>query len=99
MSETEKWQDISRAPKDGTIVWAVLRSDIYPGLRPQREDLERWNGVQLPLRHPGVYEQDGKTWDHGWDVAAPVGSGGFPDEWIAGWQPLPKPPTTEGSET
>lgn len=91
------WQPIETAPKDGsTIIWACFRDDIYPGLRPERPDLEIWNGVQVPLRHPGVYERDGRTWDHGWSVAAPVGNGGFPDEWIAGWTPLPNPPQTQG---
>lgn len=83
------WRDISTAPKDGTIIWAKLRDDIYPSLRPEREDLERWNGAQVPMRHPGLAD-DG--FDIGWSVAAPVGHGGFPDEWVAGWMPLPSPP-------
>lgn len=29
--------------------------------------------------------------DIGWSFAAPVGHGGFPDEWIVGWMPLPPP--------
>lgn len=86
------WQDISSAPKDRTIIWAALRPDIYPTLRPSREDLERWNGLQLPLRHPGLCD-DG--FDIGWSITAPVGNGGFPDEWIAGWMPLPPPPTED----
>lgn len=45
----------------------------------------RWRGLEVPLRHPGVAE-DG--FDVGWNIAAPVGHGGFPDEWIAGWIPL-----------
>lgn len=83
------WQPIETAPKDNTVIWAVLRSDIYPAMLPTRNDLERWNGLHLPLRHPGVCD-DG--FDIGWNVAAPVGHGGFPDEWIAGWKPLPEPP-------
>lgn len=83
------WRDISTAPKDGTTIWAQFRDDIYPGLHPGREDLKRWNGVQVPLRHPGL-ASDG--FDIGWGIAAPVGQGGFPDEWLAGWMPLPSPP-------
>lgn len=84
------WLDISTARKDGTIIWALLRDNIFPGLLPNRDDLKRWNGLQVPLRHPGVvYTEGGREWDPGWNIAAPVGSGGFPDEWISGWRPLP----------
>lgn len=83
------WQDISTAPRDGTAIWAILRDDLFPGMHPLRDDLARWNGLQVPLRHPGV-AVDG--FDIGWNIAAPVGHGGFPDEWIAGWQHLPAPP-------
>lgn len=86
------WQPIETARKDGTPIWAALHNDIYPRVQPGRNDLEVWNGTQIPLRHPGVYEHDGETWDHGWNVAAPVGHGGIPDDWIAGWMPLPEGP-------
>lgn len=85
-----EWQPIESAPRDGTPVWVVFHPSIYPGLRPEREDLERWNGLQACLRHPGV-AHDG--FDIGWNMAAPVGQGGFPDAWIIGWMPLPAPPT------
>lgn len=91
----EGWRDIASAPKDGTIIWAKFRDDIYPTLRPERDDLTRWNGVQVPLHHPGV-AADG--FDIGWGVAAPVGHGGFPDEWIEGWRPLPTPPAAGGGD-
>jgi hypothetical protein len=80
------WRPISEAPKDGTVIWAVLRRDLSAD---GRDDLEVWNGRQVPLRHPGV-APDG--FDYGWNIAAPVGHGGFPDRWIAGWMPLPEPP-------
>lgn len=89
----EGWRPISEAKKDGTVVWAKLRDDIYPALMPGRDDLARWNGVQIPLRHPGLAE-DG--FDIGWGVAAPVGHGGFPDEWVEGFRPLPAPPSETG---
>ena len=85
------WRGIESAPRDGTPIWALFRSDIYPVLKPGRDDLKRWNGVQACLRHQGV-APDG--FDIGWNMAAPVGSGGFPDEWIVGWMPLPPAPTT-----
>lgn len=83
------WLDISNAAKDGTVVWAAFRTDIYPALRPNRPDLEIWNGLQIALRHPGL-ARDG--FDVGWQIAAPVGHGGIPDEWIAGYLPLPEHP-------
>lgn len=85
------WQHVSTAPKDGTVIWAAFHPAIYPVLRPEREDLERWNGVQVPIRHPGIAD-DG--FDMGWNIAAPVGHGGFPDEWIVGWMPTPPAPGT-----
>jgi hypothetical protein len=89
------WRPIAEAKKDGSIIWAILHDDIYPTILPRRDDLQRWNGVQVPLRHNGLAE-DG--FDIGWNVAAPVGSGGFPDEWIAGWRMLPSPPpSTKGA--
>ena len=87
--DCEGWRTIESAKKDRTVIWAALHPDIYPRIEPERKDLERWNGVQICLQHPGVYEKDGRAWDHGWWVAAPVGNGGIPDEWIAGWRPLP----------
>lgn len=79
-------RDISEAKKNGTPILAKFRDDIYPGLRPGREDLEPWNGVWAVIRHRGL-AADG--FDVGWAIAAPVGNGGFPDEWIEGWEPLP----------
>jgi hypothetical protein len=80
--EADEWQDIRTALKDGkTIIWACFRDDLEPE--------GRWSGRQLPLCHSG-YTDSGL--DIGWHVAAPVGQGGFPDHWIAGWRPLPQPP-------
>lgn len=82
------WRPISEAKKDKTVIWAVMYTDIYPRMSDVKE-MVRWHGVQLPLFHRGV-EKD--SVDIGWEVAAPVGCGGFPDAWIAGWMPLIKPP-------
>lgn len=89
-SESE-WQPIESASKNRQPILVKFYDDIYPRLRPERNDLERWNGVQFVARHPGLAE-DG--FDVGWGFAAPVGTGGFPDEWIEGWKPLDAPPTT-----
>ena len=90
-----EWQPIGTAPKDGTPIWAHLREDIFPTLCPHRSDLERWNGRQVPLIHRGFTPSG---FDVGWSIAAPVGHGGFPDEWIDGWMPLPTPPSSGWEE-
>lgn len=89
LAERGEWKPIESAVKSMTPIWAVLREDLveFTG----REDLAAWAGVQVPLRHPGLAD-DG--FDIGWSVAAMVGCGGFPDNWIAGWQPLPAPPSS-----
>ena len=81
------WRPISEAPKDRTVIWAKLRDDIGIDLEEghYKNDLARWRGLEVPIKHPGV-EDDG--FDIGWGIAAPVGQGGFPDNWIAGWIPL-----------
>ena len=80
------WRPIEEAPKDGTPILLLLKNSIDP----KREDLERWNGLQFVGRHPGIFDNG---FDIGWNVAAPVGHGGFPDAWFVGWRPLPLPPS------
>ena len=89
MSEELTWRPIETAPKDGTRVLAILKPDIFPRFRPGRPDLEAWNGLAMVVRHHGVAD-DG--FDSGWNMAGPIGQGGFPDVWFAGWMPLPEPP-------
>lgn len=81
-----KLRPISEAKKDGSIIWAKMRDDLSASLG--REDLAPWDGKWAPLRHPGVYEHGGRSWDHGWNIALPVGHGGFPDNWLDGWVDL-----------
>lgn len=97
-ADTASWRPISEAKKDGSPILAKLRDNIYPPVTDEsslraRADY-RWNGLTIVLRHPGL-ANDG--FDMGWNVAAPVGHGGFPDDWIEGWQPLPAPPTKEAT--
>lgn len=79
----QQLRPMSEAKKNGTNIWAVIRPDLSKHLG--REELKIWDGVQIPIRHPGLAD-DG--FDMGWNVAAPVGSGGFPDDWFLGWVPL-----------
>jgi len=85
----EGWRPISEAKKDNRPILVLIHPDLYPRIKPMREDLARWNGKQVVVRHIGL-AHDG--FDTGWTVDAPVGHGGFPDEWFAGFQPLPSPP-------
>jgi hypothetical protein len=91
VSRESEWQPIETAKRDGTPVLVKLRDDIYPGLRPERADLKGWNGITAVMRNRGDPSD--------WCFAAPVGHGGFPDEWMVGWKHTDPPKaTTEGEE-
>ena len=79
------WLPISTASKDGSSYLLKFRNDLQ-SIRP---DLERWNNICFVGSHPGL-AHDG--FDIGWRFAAPVGMGGFPDEWFVGWRPLDDAP-------
>lgn len=79
---------MATARKDGTSYLLKL-VDRIPR---DREDLRRFDGLQFVGRHPGLAD-DG--FDIGWQFAAPVGCGGFPDEWLQGFQVLQSTPATE----
>lgn len=79
-------QPITNDIKDGKPRLVKFRDNIYPEMRDNRPDLKGFNGIYAVLRHPGLAD-DG--FDIGWNFAAPVGHGGFPDEWLEGWYPLP----------
>jgi hypothetical protein len=88
-------RQIQDAPKDRTRILAYIRGDLVAF--ESRRDLDRWAGRFVVLDHPGITD-DG--YDFGWNVAAPVGSGGIPDRWIDCWWPLPskvKEAKTEGA--
>jgi len=89
------WRPIAHAEtlKDGkTVILARFHPDLADRMGAQDEDrrrhLDRWSGLQVLLRHPGLAD-DG--FDIGWNIAAPVGVGGFSDDYIAGWMYPPAP--------
>lgn len=73
-----KWQPIETAPRDRTAVLLKLKDPIPR----DRDDLRRWDGLIFVGRNYGDVMD--------WGFAAPVGQGGFPDEWFEGWMELPK---------
>jgi len=75
------WRPIETAPKDGRRVLVILKDPIPV---PGRADLRNWDGRPFVGRHMGGVSE--------WCFAAPVGQGGFPDAWMAGWMPFPPPP-------
>lgn len=85
-----EWQPIETAKKNGEPILLCLKKTLSAEFG--RPDMERWDGLQFVGRHIGL---PGDGFDIGWQFAAPVGHGGFLDEWIAGWQPLSEPPDAE----
>ena len=82
------WRPIETAPDDGTSVLLLLKGkDALDEFFVR--DAESWAGLQFVGRRPYPRRHD---FDMGWNFAAPVGQGGIPDAWLAGWQPLPPPP-------
>lgn len=74
MRERPTWHPMNTAPKDGRRLLLLFRDDL-----PER--CAGFNGIPFVGRHAGS--------GYLWSFAAPVGMGGFPDEWLVGWQPIP----------
>ena len=68
--------DMSLAKKDGKPILLKLKKDGFP------EHCARFADQWFVGHHNGF--------DIGWMFSAPVGYGGFPDDWFEGWLPLPK---------
>ena len=81
--EGEGWLPMASAPRRKPVL--LLFKNPIP---TERDDAHRFDGLQLVGRLGSDIE--------GWCFAAPVGMGGFPDEWFVGWQPLPPPPRAAG---
>jgi hypothetical protein len=80
------WLPMADAPRDGTRILLKLKDPI-----PDRPDMLHFGGLPFVGRHPGIVHLDGlrPRFDPGWNFGAPVGMGGFPDEWLVGWRPIP----------
>ncbi len=76
------WRPITKDQKNGHAVLLKFKDDIEV---PGRPDVKQWNGIIFVGRNKLC--DDG--YDMNWNFAAPVGMGGFPDEWLEGWLPLP----------
>jgi hypothetical protein len=82
--QTGDWRPMSEAKKGHEHPPVLLKlKDEIP--REGREDLKVWNGLIFIGIHPGL-AKDG--FDVGWQFAAPVGHGGFPDDWFDGFKEL-----------
>ncbi|MCE2580739.1 hypothetical protein LDL36_20270 [Komagataeibacter sp. FNDCR1] len=84
--QTNPWLPIKTAKKNGRPILAKIHDDLFPRVRPDRADLKPWNGRVIEVAHPGILD-DGL--DVGWGMVAPVGHGGFHDDWFAGWMAVP----------
>lgn len=83
------WRPMATADK-GTRTPVLLKL-LNPIPEKDRPDLRQWDGMIFVGKHPGIFKHDdGSDFDIGWGFAAPVGMGGFPDDWMVGWQPLPE---------
>lgn len=76
-------QPMHTAPRDGTPVLVRIKSDLSPfGVKPgQFGNTDAFQGLFAVMFNRGDVMD--------WGFAAPVGRGGFPDEWLDGWWPLP----------
>lgn len=83
-SKQSEWASMDSAPKDGTPVLLKFKDDMSQFDKTGKFRMSRWNSINFVGRNRGDVML--------WGFAAPVGQGGFPDEWLDGWQPLPSPP-------
>lgn len=95
LAETgEEKRDIKDAPRDGSLIWAHVRSDL-PASWPEQEDgsISAWADRWVPIKHGGVIDRSDEGEDPidlVWTVALPVGYGGLPDHWFDDWMPAPR---------
>lgn len=83
----EEWLPMGASPRGGEPVLLKFKDQIPS----EREDLRKWEGLAFVGRFHGPVMD--------WGFAAPVGMGGFPDEWLEGWRPLPSSRYPGATET
>ena len=84
LGDAAPWREMDSAPKDRSMVLAMLRADMTTAF-PAHAHLHEQAGLQVVVRHPGV-AADG--FDPGWNLAGPFGHGGWTDKFFSGWKPL-----------
>lgn len=82
-----EWLPMHDAPRDRVPILAKVRPKL--SWEKNRPDLQGWDGIQIVVR------SSGGQLEFEWNMAAPVGHGGFPDEWFVGWKALDLPPSAE----
>lgn len=74
-AEYSQWQPMETAPRAGTPVLLLMK-----GAEELPERSDGLADIQFVGKNRGDLSE--------WGFAAPVGYGGFPDEWLVGWKPL-----------
>ena len=94
------WLPMQISPHSGWAVLAKVRSDIAEITGDSR--YQAWAGQQVVVQAAGFVRDDvppsapegygedvAGRWT--WDMAAPAGAAGMPEDWFEGWQPLADP--------
>lgn len=84
-----KLQPIETAPRIIPIL-LKFKDDLSPYYGAFEDRVRDWEGRFFVGRASCIDEKDHKLM--GWNFAGPIGIGGFPDCWLAGWMQLTEPP-------
>lgn len=87
MSDILDLNPMSSAPRDRTPILVKFKDN----LQSIRDDLEPWNNVWCVMYWPHCDDE----FKPGWSIAAPVGYGGFSDNYLLGWRSLENPESTK----
>ncbi len=74
--QAPEWnEDMKTSPKNNTPVLLRFKNNLS-----EYKAREAWNGRVIVGKNAGDVM--------GWSFAAPVGAGGFPDDWFEGWRAI-----------